>query len=118
MGADTSKPFGDEYLKKKGGFLGLGGSTKQELHNSELFCVYVMFLVKIVLRGYSGVGKTSLFDVFQGKSCPVEHKPSQQINTTTALWTNYLTKERVKVAIVLVTFSFRLRFGMLLIKQV
>lgn len=55
------------------------------------------FVVKIILRGAEGVGKTSLFEVFQGRSCPEEHKPSKQIKTTNVLWTNPISKERVKV---------------------
>ena len=44
-----------------------------------------------------GVGKTSLFEVFQGKPCPEEYVPSQEINTTHVFWTNPTTKDRVKV---------------------
>lgn len=59
--------------------------------------VLVLRVVKIVLRGLNGVGKTSLFDVFQGKSCPEAYVPSKEINTTHVLWTNPATKNRVKV---------------------
>ena len=35
MGSDVSKPFGDEYMKKRGGFFGFGSSQKIEMHNSK-----------------------------------------------------------------------------------
>lgn len=77
----------------------------------------IINVVKIVLRGLGGVGKTSLFEVFQGRCCPSDHKPSQQISTTNVLWTNPLTKERVTVLLYIQYLMSRLRFGMLLIKQ-
>ena len=72
----------------------------------------IILLVKIVLRGAGGVGKTSLFEVFQGRSCPEEYKPSQQIITTNVLWTNPISKERVKVCVFSCTQAIRLKYGM------
>ena len=98
MGSDISRPLGDDFMKKRGGFFGFGSSQKIEMHNSKSFsdcCFYCV--VKIVFRGMKGVGKTSLFDVFQGKPCPEKYVPSQEINTTHVFWTNPTTKDRVKV---------------------
>ena len=74
--------------------------------------------MKIVFRGMKGVGKTSLFDVFQGKPCPEKYVPSQEINTTHVFWTNPTTKDRVKVRSFGLSNDFdRLRFGMLWTSQ-
>ena len=105
MGSDISKPFSDEYMKKKGGGFDSRGFPNSEMQNSILSFVLVLWIVKIVLRGLNGVGKTSLFDVFQGKSCPETCLPSKEINSTHVLWTNPATKSRVKVGKV-VQFSY------------
>ena len=98
MGSDVSRPIGYDAIKKRGGFFSFGSSQKNEMYNSILsVLICLTFIVKIVLRGMKGVGKTSLFNVFQGKPCPEEYVPSQKINTTHVFWTNPTTKERVKV---------------------
>ena len=98
MGSDVSRPIGDDTIKKRGGFFNFGSSQKNEMYNSILpILICFTFVVRIVLRGMKGVGKTSLFNVFQGKPCPEEYIPSQKINTTHVFWTNPTTKERVKV---------------------
>ena len=40
MGGDISKPFGDDFMKKRGGFFGFGSSQKIEMHNSKSFSNY------------------------------------------------------------------------------
>lgn len=102
MGSDISRPIGDDAMKKRGGFFGFGSSQKNEMHKSIPFLSHSpMFVVKIVFRGMKGVGKTSLFNVFQGKPCPEHYIPSQKINTTQVFWSNPTTKERVKVCVML-----------------
>ena len=98
MGSDISKPDGDDPTKRRGGFFGFGGSQKNGMHNSREDLQKVQFfVVRILFRGMKGVGKTSLFDVFQGKACPEQYTPSKEINTAHVFWTNPTTKDRVKV---------------------
>ena len=98
MGSDISKPDGDDPTKRRGGFFGFGGSQKNGMHNSREDLRKVrFFVVRILFRGMKGVGKTSLFDVFQGKACPEQYTPSKEINTAHVFWTNPTTKDRVKV---------------------
>lgn len=98
MGSDISKPDGDDPTKRRGGFFGFGGSQKNGMHNSREDLRNVRFsVVRILFRGMKGVGKTSLFDVFQGKACPSQYTPSKEINTAHVFWTNPTTKDRVKV---------------------
>ena len=36
MGAEISKQFSEDFLKKKGNFLGFGGASQENMHNSML----------------------------------------------------------------------------------
>lgn len=67
--------------------------------------------MKIVLRGMKGTGKTSLFEVFQGRSCPEKYVQSNEINTTQVYWTNPQTKDRVKVPTSLSTSNLDRNLG-------